>query len=189
MVMLRIIERPMNATLRFAAAAASRTCCTRCTCDEKLATTTFLRARMMMFSSTGPMSRSGAVKPGTSALVESGRNRSTPASPRRANARRSVMRSSSGSWSILKSPVCRTRPAGVVIATARASGMEWFTATNSRWNGPSCSVWSSATTSVYGLIRCSLSFASTSARVSVEPISGMSSRSFNRYGTAPMWSS
>ena len=60
-------------------------------------------------SRAGAMSRSGVVKPGTSALVESTRNRSTPASPSRANARRSVSRPSSGSWSILKSPVCRMR--------------------------------------------------------------------------------
>jgi hypothetical protein len=38
------------------------------------------------------MSRSGVVKPGTSALVESTRKRSTPSSPMRAKARRSVMR-------------------------------------------------------------------------------------------------
>ena len=90
-------------------------------------------------SIAGPMSRSGVVKPGTSALVESARNRSTPSSPSRANARRSVRRPSSGSWSILKSPVCRIRPAGVRIATASASGIEWLTATNSQSNGPSCS--------------------------------------------------
>ena len=58
------------------------------------------------------MSRSGVMKPGTSALVESASSRSTPSSPSRAKARRSVSRPSSGSWSILKSPVCSTRPAG-----------------------------------------------------------------------------
>jgi hypothetical protein len=58
------------------------------------------------------MSRSGAVKPGTSALVESVRKRSTPSSPSRAKARRSVSRPSSGSWSILKSPVCSRSPRG-----------------------------------------------------------------------------
>ena len=87
-------------------------------------------------SSTGPMFFSDVVKPGTSALVESVMNRSTPSSPSRAKARRSVIRPSSGSWSILKSPVCRTIPAPVRIATASASGMEWLTATNSRSNGP-----------------------------------------------------
>ena len=87
-------------------------------------------------SRTGEISFSEVVKPGTSALVESVRNRSTPSSPSRANARRSVIRPSSGSWSILKSPVCSTMPAPVRMATASASGIEWLTATNSRSNGP-----------------------------------------------------
>ncbi len=82
------------------------------------------------------MSRSGVVKPGTSALVESTRKRSTPSSPSRAKARRSVSRPSSGSWSILKSPVCSSVPAGVRIATASASGIEWLTATNSQSKRP-----------------------------------------------------
>ena len=46
------------------------------------------------------------------------------------------MRPSSGSWSILKSPVCSTVPAGVATKIASASGIEWLTATNSRSNGP-----------------------------------------------------
>ena len=65
-------------------------------------------ARGRRVSRTGAMYFSEVVKPGTSALVESVRKRSTPSSPSRANARRSVIRPSSGSWSILKSPVCRT---------------------------------------------------------------------------------
>ena len=96
-------------------------------------------------SSTGAMSFSEVVKPGTSALVESVRNRSTPSSPRRANSLRSVIRPSSGSWSILKSPVCSTTPAPVRITTASASGIEWLTATNSSTNGPKVMVWPSAT--------------------------------------------
>ena len=141
-------------------------------------------------SSTGAMSFSEVVKPGTSALVESVRNRSTPASPSRANARRSVIRPSRGSWSILKSPVCRTVPAPVRIATARASGMEWLTATNSSSNGPKVICSPSATTCCTVFFsRCSRSLEPTSARVSCEPTSGMSSRSRSRYGTAPMWSS
>ena len=63
------------------------------------------------WSMTGVIDFSSAVKPGVSALVESMRKRSTPSSPSRANARRSVIRPSSGSWSILKSPVCSTMPA------------------------------------------------------------------------------
>ena len=59
-----------------------------------------------------------------------------PSSLSRAKACRSVRRSSSGSWSILKSPVWTTMPAGVRMATARASGMEWLTAMNSQSKGP-----------------------------------------------------
>ena len=101
------------------------------------------------------------------------------------------MRPSSGSWSILKSPVWRTSwPAGVRIATASASGMEWLTATNSRSNGAErrCGH-PRPPSSVTGVIRCSRSLASSSASVSCEPTSGMSARSRSRYGTAPMWSS
>ena len=136
------------------------------------------------------MLRSAVVKPGTSALVESVMNRSTPSSPSRAKARRSVIRPSSGSWSILKSPVCRTRPAPVRIATASASGMEWLTATNSRSNGPSEIRSPSLTTWwTVSLSRCSRSLLPSRARVSSEPTSGMSPRSRRRYGVAPMWSS
>ena len=85
-------------------------------------------------------------------------NRSTPSSPSRANARRSVIRPSSGSWSILKSPVCSTMPAPVRIATASASGIEWLTATNSRSKGPNVIRSPSATTCcAVSLSRCSCS--------------------------------
>ena len=57
---------------------------------------TRFRASANTRSRTGVMSRSGVVKPGTSALVESASSRSTPSSPSRANARRSVSRPSSG---------------------------------------------------------------------------------------------
>src|SRR6478736_6806335 len=188
--MFRTMLRPSSATRRPFATAASSTCCTRCTWLEKLATTTFFVAREITWSSTGPMSFSSGVKPGTSAFVESTMNRSTPSSPRRANARRSVMRPSSGSWSILKSPVCRTVPAPVRIATASASGIEWLTATNSRANGPSWIVSPSLTTCwTVSLSRCSRSLEPSRARVSLEPTSGMSPRSRRRYGVAPMWSS
>ena len=100
-----------------------------------------------MASSTGPISRSGVTKPGISALVESDSSRSTPPAPSRAKPARSVSRPSSGSWSILKSPVCNTTPAGVLTATASASGMEWLTAKNSHSNGPSRSVRPSVTVS------------------------------------------
>ncbi len=134
--MLRTIERPTNAILRLYCTATSSTCCTRCTCEAKQATMTRWRALRITFSSTGPISRSGTTKPGTSALVESTRNRSTPSSPSREKPARSVSRPSSGSWSSLMSPVCSTSPADVRIAMASASGMEWLTAKNSSSNGP-----------------------------------------------------
>ncbi len=180
MPMFRTMERPRKATRLPFSSAASSTCCTRWTWLEKLATITRLGARAMTLSSTGPIERSSGVKPGTSAFVESAMNRSTPFSPSRANARRSVMRSSRGSWSILKSPVWSTTPASVVMATASASGIEWFTATNSRENGPSCSCCPSLTVRVYGWMRCSLSFASTKASVSPDPIKGISPRRRSR---------
>ena len=136
MPMLRTIERPTKATLRPWSWAASRTCWMRCTWLAKLDTMIRRGAVRNTSSIAGARSRSEVVKPGTSALVESMRNRSTPSSPSRAKARRSVIRSSSGNWSILKSPVCSTSPAAVRIATARPSGIEWLTATNSQSNGP-----------------------------------------------------
>ena len=87
---------------------------------------------------------------------------------------------SSGSWSILKSPVCSTTPAGVLMATASASGIEWLTAKNSQSNGPN-ELWLPSTTStVTGSRRCSASLLRTRARVSLEPASGMSGRSLSR---------
>ena len=168
MPMLRTIERPTKATLRPCAWAASRTCWMRCTWLAKLETMTRRGAVRKTCSIAGVRSRSEVVKPGTSALVESVRNRSTPSSPSRAKARRSVIRSSSGNWSILKSPVCSTRPAAVRIATARPSGIEWLTATNSQSNGPKLRRSPSAHLApCAGLIPCSLSLASRNASVSL----------------------
>ncbi len=189
MPMLRTIERPTKATLRPYSWAVSRICWMRWTWLAKLATMMRLRALPKTCRRTFEMSRSGGTNPGTSAFVESARSRSMPSSLSRANACRSVRRPSSGSWSILKSPVWTTMPAGVRMATASASGMEWLTATNSQSNGPMRSRCPSATSSVYGRMRCSWSLASMSARVSLEPISGMSAFSLRRYGTPPMWSS
>ena len=127
--------------------------------------------------------------PGTSALVESASSRSTPSAPSRAKPPRSVSLPSSGSWSILKSPVCSTSPALVLIATASASGIEWFTARNSSDHGPNSRLSPAATSTVSGTILCSVSLLLTSASVRREPTSGMSARWRSRYGTAPMWSS
>ena len=126
----------MRATLRSCKAAASSTCWTRWTWEEKEATTIWPWDSSKTRFSTGPISRSWATMPGTSALVESTQNRSTPSSPKRAKERRSVMRPSMGRESILKSPVIRAVPALVRMKAAMASGMEWFTATNSMSKAP-----------------------------------------------------
>ncbi len=122
--MFRTMDRPTSATLRPCAAAASMTCCTRCTWLAKQDTMIRCCAASNTSDSTGPIVRSVVTTPGISALVESDISRSTPSAPSRAKPPRSVSRPSSGSWSILKSPVCSTSPARVRMATARASGME-----------------------------------------------------------------
>ena len=152
----------------------------RCTWLAKLETMTRRGAVRNTSWIAGARSASDVVKPGTSALVESVRNRSTPSSPNRANARRSVIRPSSGNWSILKSPVCSTMPAPVRMATASPSGMEWLTAANSQSKTPNGSRSPSFTSTVVGLMRCSFSLASMKASVRCEPTRGMSARSRSR---------
>ena len=108
-----------------------------------------------------------------------GRVRQQQVDARRRRAGRSAPRSvrppSSGSWSILKSPVCSRTPAGVRIATASASGIEWLTAKNSQCERPGrVGRPRPRPRPASASIRCSRSFASTSARVNREPTSGMS---------------
>ena len=126
---LRTIERPTNETRRPNATAASMICWTRSTFDAKQATMTRLpSAPLISRCNVGPTSLSDGPTPGISALVESQRKRSTPASPSRDIPGRSVGRPSGGSWSSLISPVCSTVPAPVWMAMASASGIEWLTA-------------------------------------------------------------
>ena len=65
MDMLRTIERPTNTTLRPYLWAASTTCCTRCTWEEKLATMILRVAWANAWSRAGPMEVSGLTKPGS----------------------------------------------------------------------------------------------------------------------------
>ncbi len=187
--MLRTMDLPTNATFRWYTAAVSRICCTRWTWLAKHATMIRCVADAKISASTGAISRSLVTMPGISAFVESDISRSTPSSPSRAKPPRSVSRRSSGSWSILKSPVCRTTPALVLIATASASGIEWFTAKNSMSNGPNDCRAPAPTSTVCGVIRCSASFPWIRPSVSLEPTSGISRRSRSRYGMPPIWSS
>ena len=81
MRVLRTIDRPMIATWRPLLRAVLSTCWIRCTWLEVHTTKTRPDASPTTRSSTGPMSRSVATNPGTSALVESLSSRSMPCSP------------------------------------------------------------------------------------------------------------
>jgi len=75
-------------------------------------------------SNDSPTVLSLAVKPGRCAFVESESIQSTPFSPSFAIRAKSIISPSMGVVSILKSPVCKIRPAGELIARASASGIE-----------------------------------------------------------------
>ncbi len=79
----------------------------------------------------GRIELSDPLRPGRSTLVESENKSATPSSP--SCAKRSVSKScpSTGVGSILKSPECTISPAGVRIASATESGVEWVTRTAS----------------------------------------------------------
>ena len=62
---------------------------------------------------------------------------STPSSPMRCSVASSVTSPSSGSGSIFQSPVWRTVPSGVRIASPFGSGIEWVRVISSSSNGPS----------------------------------------------------
>ena len=117
----------------------------------KLAMMTRPLAWEMICSKVLPTSASDGVKFGFVALVESLIMRSTPVSEKRARAPKSVVMPSMGVWSSLKSPVCRTLPAGLWMNRPTAPGMEWFTAKKSTVKQPSL-------TSSPGLISMSLAF-------------------------------
>ena len=94
----------------------------------------------MTWSSTGPIARSGGVKPGTSALVESTRNRSTPLFAETGELAQVGEAAVERQLVHLEVTGGQTVPAAEWMTTARASGIEWFTATNSRSNGPIASM-------------------------------------------------
>ena len=187
--MLRIMERPLKATLRPAATAASTAACTRYTLEAKQARMTRCFASATMRLRVGAMADSEPEIPGVVALVESHRNRSIPSSPRRDRAGRSVGRPSGGVWSSLMSPVMTTRPALVLMAMPRQSGIEWLTAQKRRLNGPRFSTEVLPTSMSLGRWWCSRHLAAIRARVNLEAMIGRSGRSFSSQGMAPIWSS
>ena len=168
MFMFLRIERPTTATLRPFAIATSAACCTRWMFDANDATTMRPVRSGMSWRNASPTSRSEPVIPGRSAFVESPSNRSTPRLPSAASAPTSVFSPSTGVWSSFQSPVCSTRPAGVSITSATASGIECAIRINSMRNGPS-SIGArpgSASVSVVTAARpCSSSFDLTRASV------------------------
>ena len=84
-----------------------------------------------MLSSASPTVRSDGVYPGCSTLVDSHIKSSTPSLPIWESRFRSMISPSTGVVSSLKSPECRTVPAGVRMARQQESAMEWFTRMNS----------------------------------------------------------
>ena len=104
------MERPVTATLRPKAAAASSTCWTRWTLEAKVVTmirsSQFWNWRM----NVAPTVFSEGVKPGRSTLVESAHSASTPSLPSSPSRARSMTSPSMGVESILKSPVWTAVP-------------------------------------------------------------------------------
>ena len=124
----------------------------------------------MIFASSWPTSASDGVKLGFCAFVESLIMRSTPMPLNFDSAPKSVVTPSIGVWSSLKSPVCKTLPAGLWKNTPTAPGMEWFTAKNSAVKQPSFT-WSPGliSTSFAFLILCSANLPSISPSVIFVP--------------------
>ena len=136
--MFLAIERPMVATCRPLATAASTICWIRWMWLAKQATMRRLPGRAMNSRRmVWPTVLSDSVNPGSSALVES-ESRSRMPGPEASAPMwaRSVRRPSTGSRSILKSPECITIPWGVWKAMAMAWGTEWVTGMNSTSQGP-----------------------------------------------------
>ncbi len=111
------------------------------------------------------------VYPSRSAFVESQNIARTPSLPSSAKRPRSIIPPSVGVQSILKSPVWTIVPAGECIASATASGTEWFTWINSTSMHPRC-MWSpgrTITARTFPESPCSFSLLSTSAKVNCVP--------------------
>ena len=137
MPMLRTIDRPMKATLRSCACAASSTCCTRCTCEANDATMMRPVALAKIDVEYGPDLSLGGDEAGHLGVggvreqqVHAGR-----AEPGEAG---------QVGEAAVERQLVHLEVAGVQhcagrgrIATASASGIEWLTAKNSHSNGPS----------------------------------------------------
>ena len=101
-----------------------------------MVTTTLPFALAMSQASVLATSRSDGLSPSRRTLVESQTSASTPSSPSALRRASSVGTPKIGVGSIFQSAVWTTSPAGVRIASAELSGIEWATAMNSTRNGP-----------------------------------------------------
>ncbi len=104
--------------------------------DANAATISLPVALVKISSNASTTSSSEPVKPRRSMFVLSANSASTPAPPSSAKRCTSKCWPSIGVWSILKSPVWTTTPAGVWMASATQSGMLCVTRMNSISNGP-----------------------------------------------------
>ncbi len=138
--------------------------------DANAATISLPLTLVKISSNASTTSSSEPVKPRRSMLVLSANSASTPSAPSCAKRCTSKCSPSIGVWSILKSPVWTTMPAGVWMASAAQSGMLCVTRMNSTVNGPIVTRSRGRTgTSWRPSIPCSSSFGSTSASVSGVP--------------------
>ena len=101
-----------------------------------MVTATRAGAVRMSSASVRATSDSDGERPSRTALVELPISASTPSSPSAVNLAWSVGGPRTGVGSIFQSPVCSTMPAGVRIASALDSGIEWATLMKSTVNGP-----------------------------------------------------
>ena len=130
------MARPSVITCRPAAKPASAAARNRATFEAKVVTKTRPCVPRASSPSVAATSASDGLAPSRSTLVELQISASTPSSPISRKRRSSVGRPIGGVGSIFQSPVWTTTPAGVRIASAQLSGIEWATGTNSTSNGP-----------------------------------------------------
>ena len=135
-LMMRSSERPATHKARPVSSATSPSVWSRAALEAKVVTST--RPRALATVSIRPV-RTVLSEPDASALntlVESQTSTSTPLSPIAVSCSAEAGLPITGSASSFQSPVWKTRPAGVSISSAFASGIECDIGTNSKPNGP-----------------------------------------------------
>src|SRR6056297_4029280 len=118
--------------------AASAKVLTRATLLAKVVATTMPLAPATSASISGPSALSDRPAWELNTLVESHISALTPGSAKLAHTSGSNGSPTTGFPSILKSPECTTRPAGVSMTKPELSGMECEIGTKPTLNGPAC---------------------------------------------------